>query len=68
MAWMARRLRTIPGKPAYHVTNGSSGNLRLFGDDADHEVLVRVLTESRAPDGERVCGFVRMANHFHSVL
>lgn len=65
---MARAPRIEFAGAIYHVMNRGDHFERIFGDEKDREVFLRVLDEVARASGWAVHGFVLMPNHYHLLV
>jgi putative transposase len=62
---MARLARlTVPGYP-HHIIQRGNNRQAIFGDGADHELLLSILDENAREFKVAVHAYVLMSNHFH---
>ncbi len=65
---MARPLRIEFPDAVYHVTSRGDRQESIFGDAADHRLLLDVVDQAMARLDAEVLAFCLMGNHYHFVL
>lgn len=65
---MARPLRVEYPGACYHITSRGNAKQAIFRDDADREVLLRILDSAVKRFGWDVFAYCFMGNHYHVLL
>ena len=61
-------VREFPGDLIYHAYNRAIEGVRLFEDDAEYVVFLRVLAWAQRRTGTRLLGYCLMPTHWHLVV